>query len=153
MIEFRKVNDAEPALAQSPMVRGLQRTFTYIAEHGAAKAGNVAKVQELLAAGAAVDARGRWYGIPLHGAAREGHADATKLLLTAGAKVDARNNNGSTPLHYAANSAVAKVLLDAGADVNVRNRNIFFDSLRSSVACAGSRAARVCGYPQEIPQT
>jgi hypothetical protein len=34
MIEFRKINDAEPALAHSPMVRGLQKTFAYIAEHG-----------------------------------------------------------------------------------------------------------------------
>lgn len=34
MIEFRQIDDANPALAHSPMVRALERTFAYIAEHG-----------------------------------------------------------------------------------------------------------------------
>jgi hypothetical protein len=34
MIKFRKVDDADPALAHSPMVRALERTFAYIADHG-----------------------------------------------------------------------------------------------------------------------
>ncbi|NKB53197.1 MAG: hypothetical protein GKR98_17885 [Boseongicola sp.] len=34
MIEFREIEDANPALAHSPMVRALERTFAYIAEHG-----------------------------------------------------------------------------------------------------------------------
>ena len=33
MIEFRQINDADPALAHSPMVRALEKTFAYIAEH------------------------------------------------------------------------------------------------------------------------
>ena len=34
MIEFRQIDDAEPALAQSPMVRALEKTIAYIAENG-----------------------------------------------------------------------------------------------------------------------
>jgi hypothetical protein len=34
MIEFEKIPDDHPALSHSPMVRGLARTFDYIAEHG-----------------------------------------------------------------------------------------------------------------------
>ena len=34
MIEFRQIEDANPALAHSPMVRALEKTFSYIAEHG-----------------------------------------------------------------------------------------------------------------------
>ena len=34
MIEVRQIDDANPALAHSPMVRALEKTFSYIAEHG-----------------------------------------------------------------------------------------------------------------------
>ena len=34
MISFREVDDANPALAHSPMVRALEKTFAYIGEHG-----------------------------------------------------------------------------------------------------------------------
>ena len=34
MIEFRQIEDTNPALAHSPMVRALEKTFAYIAEHG-----------------------------------------------------------------------------------------------------------------------
>ena len=34
MKEFRQIDDANPALAHLPMVRALEKTFTYIAEHG-----------------------------------------------------------------------------------------------------------------------
>ena len=35
MIEFRDIDDDNPALALSPIVRGLEKTFAYLAEHGA----------------------------------------------------------------------------------------------------------------------
>jgi hypothetical protein len=35
VIEFRKINDADPALAHSPMVRAIESTFNYISENGA----------------------------------------------------------------------------------------------------------------------
>lgn len=34
MIEFKKIPDDHPALSHSPMVRGLEKTFGYIAEYG-----------------------------------------------------------------------------------------------------------------------
>jgi len=34
MIEFRSIADDEPALAFSPLFRGFQKTFSYLAEHG-----------------------------------------------------------------------------------------------------------------------
>jgi hypothetical protein len=35
MIEFRDIDDADPALTLSPIVRGMEKTFAYIAAHGA----------------------------------------------------------------------------------------------------------------------
>ncbi len=34
MIAFREVDDADPALAFSPLVRGIEKTFAWIGEHG-----------------------------------------------------------------------------------------------------------------------
>lgn len=34
MIAFRDVDDADPALLHSPIVRAIEKTFAYIAEHG-----------------------------------------------------------------------------------------------------------------------
>lgn len=34
MIAFREIDDADPALAHSPMVRGLEKTFAWMGEHG-----------------------------------------------------------------------------------------------------------------------
>jgi hypothetical protein len=34
MIEFLNVNDEDPALAHSPMVRAIGKTYVYIAENG-----------------------------------------------------------------------------------------------------------------------
>jgi ankyrin repeat protein len=84
----------------------------------AARTGRPEAVQALLAAGARVDAREKWYGeTALHWAAAENHADTVRLLVARGADVDERSNTqtyrrrsgqsvmplGSwTPLMYAA---------------------------------------------------
>ena len=34
MIAFREVDDADPALLHSPMLRAVEKTFSYVAEHG-----------------------------------------------------------------------------------------------------------------------
>jgi ankyrin repeat protein len=93
--------------------------------HDAAKAGDVAKVRQLLANGAKVDAREEDGWTPLHWAAFEGQADVVRVLLAAGAKVDARSESGKTPLHRAAwrgHADVVKVLLAAGAKVDARHK-------------------------------
>ena len=70
--------------------------------HGAARAGDVEKVKELLRAGADVDGEG-WFGeTPLHLAAFEGHRELTALLIEKGADVSAKDEYASTPLHEAA---------------------------------------------------
>ena len=88
--------------------------------HFAVLGGHAAVVEQLLAAGAAVDAKDRMGETPLNFAAEEGHAAVAKQLLAAGAGVDAKGQDGATPLHLAVygckNAAVVEQLLAAGAD-------------------------------------
>jgi ankyrin repeat protein len=69
--------------------------------HDAAKAGDVAKVRQLLANGAKVDAREEDGWTPLHWAAVEGHADVAKVLLAAGADGSLKDGDGKTPFDKA----------------------------------------------------
>jgi len=94
----------------------------------AAKAGDIAAVQTLLAAEPTlVTARDADACTPLHYAAWKGHADLAALLLDAGADIGAHNTNGhwgTTPLHAAAHgnqTAVAALLIERGADIHALN--------------------------------
>ena len=88
----------------------------------AARSGNVAVVQALLAHGARVDAVEQWRGqTALMWAAAENNADVVRALVKAGAAVDARSKAGFTALLFAARAGQidsARALLEAGADVN-----------------------------------
>lgn len=102
---------AAPAAADSPVA-------------DAAMAGDRARAEELLRAGADVNAA-RGDGMSaLHWAAERGDADLTALLLGAGARVDAATRLGAyTPLHLAARNGAAgaaDALLRAGADPDAR---------------------------------
>ncbi|CAL1139465.1 unnamed protein product [Cladocopium goreaui] len=91
--------------------------------HWAALYGHTAAVEQLLAAGAAVDAVGN-QGIlasdkntvastgatPLHYAALNGHTAAVEQLLAAGAAVDALDSEGKTPYDYAKKMGRQKVM-------------------------------------------
>lgn len=104
---------------------------------GRLTAGHVAVVQQLVAAGAAVNHVTRDGRTPLLLASESRNDDAdddvaaaapavVAALLAAGADVDARDEDGDTPLLRCAacgNAAVALVLLDAGADVLATNAN------------------------------
>lgn len=86
----------------------------------AARNGDLAAVQALLAGGADAN-RAQGDGMTaLHLAAERGHAAVADLLLSAGATVDAKTRIGSyTPLHLASrggHGSIATALLDAGAD-------------------------------------
>lgn len=73
-------------------------------------------VQQLIAAGADVNAAAKDGRTPLHWACAFNFPQAVPLLLRAGAKVDARNEDGETPL-FSASPEIAALLIAAGADV------------------------------------
>jgi ankyrin repeat protein len=86
--------------------------------HGAST-GTVAIMQELLAAGADVNAKNARQATALHWSLPD--PDKVKLLLQKGARVDAKTVEGRTPLYVAAmlpgGAPCVRLLLDAGADV------------------------------------
>jgi ankyrin repeat protein len=81
--------------------------------------------QEMLARGAAVEARNRRGATALSVAAGRGAREIATLLLNAGAGLEHRDLNGATPLLIAARAGrrrMVGLLLEAGADVNVADR-------------------------------
>ena len=95
----------------------------------AAAAGDLARVRELLAAGADVNATDAQGWGPLMKAVYNpdldrGFPDVVRALIAAGANVEAPITYGIRPLMLAAGygeTAVVAVLLEAGADVLARN--------------------------------
>ena len=91
----------------------------------AVRAGDVARVHTLLAAGADVNAPQGDGATALHWAAHRNDAETAALLIAAGADVDAANALGATPLWLAATNGSAPIvarLLEAGADPDVTLR-------------------------------
>jgi ankyrin repeat protein len=77
--------------------------------HHFAGQGDVAKVQDLIEAGADVDQQDADGASPLHWAADRGAADVAQCLLDRGADVSVRDASGMTALHYAACSGQREV--------------------------------------------
>jgi ankyrin repeat protein len=103
----------------------------------AAKAGDVARIQEILKANPSlVGLRDTAFGAtPLHWAALRGQLDAVRLLLAQGADVGALNNDGETALDVARRAKrtdVEGVLRAASTDPRVR----FFEAVRSGDVAA-----------------
>jgi len=65
--------------------------------HGAAGAGDLAKVQKLIADGANVNAKDHWGRTPLHAAAAGGHGEVVEVLVRCGARIDSEDPAGLTP--------------------------------------------------------
>lgn len=94
--------------------------------HDSAKAGNLAKIRELIAANPTlVDARDARGCTPLFYAvissAEDQHVELAKLLLQEGAAIDAKNDMGYTPLMFAVawgGVDVVRFLLGKGANPN-----------------------------------
>lgn len=86
----------------------------------AARAGDLARIEALLAAGAPVDAPARYGQTPLYFAAESGHLDAARRLVEAGAEVNARDRFfGASPLALAMwgdHFELARYLLAHGAE-------------------------------------
>jgi hypothetical protein len=94
----------------------------------AAKTGDVARVEELLLADAAlIGATDTDGSTPLHYAVWKGHQEVVVKLLEAGADVKAHNRNehwGTTPLHAAAHanrSAIEQLLIEHGAEIEAKD--------------------------------
>ncbi|MGH9324970.1 MAG: ankyrin repeat domain-containing protein [Vicinamibacteria bacterium] len=92
--------------------------------HCAARNGNLAIAEDLIRAGANLEAKTRLgEHTPLHAASAAGRAEVVLALLAAGADVKAATTTGATPLHFAAASGSAPsvaVLLERGADANAK---------------------------------
>jgi cytochrome c len=89
--------------------------------HDAAKAGDLAQIELLLAQGADIN-QSTGLATPLYYAINGGHVEAAELLIERGADVNAPSIWGA-PLHAAASQGlipVVSLLLKRGADVNVR---------------------------------
>ncbi len=92
--------------------------------HHAAKLGNQAIMEVLLAREADVNAEDANGQTPLCIAARQGNVEIVKMLLNYRANVYLPNSDVLTPLQLAADRGhleVVKVLLQAGADINTSN--------------------------------
>lgn len=114
----------------------------------AAQTGDVALLNQLLDAGANLNAGNDVGYTPLHVAAKRGHEAVAVSLLEAGANPNAEDSDGKTPLHWAAScnasrdyegksapswllpcdeargfEDIVKLLLDAGVDPNARDGN------------------------------
>ncbi len=106
---------AEAATSEPPTAK-----VPDISIHDAVKKGNIEAVQQHLAAGTDVNAKGKYGATPLHNTAIK---EIAELLIPNGAEVNAKDGNGWTPLHYAAGRGhreTAELLIAKGADVNAK---------------------------------
>ncbi len=91
--------------------------------HNAARAGDLQRVNQLIAEGSDVNAiGGMGKRTPMHSAAESGKMEVIMALIKAGADINSKEQMlNSTPLHFAAmydRTEAAIALIKAGADVN-----------------------------------
>ncbi|CAL8085284.1 unnamed protein product [Calicophoron daubneyi] len=106
------LNEEKPPPALSEAEQGFLR---------AARAGNLAKVTELLNGGININLSNPTGLTALHLAAKEGYVNVVSELLRRGADFDTPTKKGNTALHIASLAGhleVVRLLLDAGADIN-----------------------------------
>jgi len=93
--------------------------------HDAVKDDDLARLQELIAAGEDLAAQDRFVGTALHWAALTDNGDAARLLIDGGSDVNLpKIGNQQTALHIAAQRGsveVATLLIEAGADIEARD--------------------------------
>ncbi|HUV31363.1 MAG TPA: ankyrin repeat domain-containing protein [Acidobacteriota bacterium] len=90
--------------------------------HHAASGGKMAIVNQLIAGGAAIDAKDSDGETPLHWASYNGRTEVVELLISLGTSVDIVSNDGITPLHYAINRGHEEVVMSLianGADITI----------------------------------
>lgn len=78
--------------------------------HIAARKGDLADIEVLVASGADVNAIGDIGNTPLHGAASKGHLTVIEFLLSKGADPSLKNEYGETAADWAQNSNHLKIV-------------------------------------------
>ena len=94
--------------------------------HDAVKAGNLAKVKQLIAQGADVNGKNIFTETPLYRSAQLGHFEISRLLIEKGADVNGISHSGRTPVILAAGNGhekVVQLLIGKGADVNAKDHS------------------------------
>jgi len=131
--ESRAVSAGSDPQAVAPATRivverGLKRLIPgedgWTALMSAALEGDLAKVQDLIAKGADVNARNRFGGTALMLAASQRDTAIVEALLAKGADIDAKQQEGTTALSAAVQArqvAIAQILLSRGADPNAKS--------------------------------
>jgi ankyrin repeat protein len=90
----------------------------------ASKKGDLARVKELVEAGADLNAKFRGGDTALVNASQSGHLDIVKYLVEKGANVNVKNGSGLTPTAMGILSLhleIVKYLIEKGANVNQKN--------------------------------
>jgi cytochrome c len=101
----------------------------------AAKKGDVAEIERLLASGVSANEEDPMAS-PLHWAALNGHIAAARLLVDNGASLEAQSSMLGTPLHAASRFGrddLVRTLLEAGADPDLRGRDGITPLMRAVV--------------------
>ena len=146
---------ASPASADHclPLPHGPVAKYQLTDLHCAARTNNATRAEELIRAGADVNARTTDENTPLHTAVKQKNAyKVVALLIRAGADVDARNGNQLTPFYIAVfnnefygdrGDEVIALLIRAGADINARGFG------KTPLDVASDEIARLIRNPQE----
>ena len=144
-------DEVKTMLAENPELVDVQGKARYSirnarALHYALNYGHVDVIEQLLDAGADINAKADEAWAPLHYALRGAHPELAEMLVSRGAYVDIyaaaglgdlakveafvkadpeivqqRGPGGAIPLHFAATGAVASFLLEHGAEVNAQD--------------------------------
>src|SRR5262249_9413387 len=118
-LEFAKqIIRKDPGLVHALNSEGLGETPLHIAS----KKGEKEIADELLLAGADVNAQNRWHVTPLHFAADAGHISIVELLIKNRANLNVKDHLDMTPLHFACRKghvAIVDLIVKNGGDTAI----------------------------------